>query len=64
MNGWMDKWMDEFMCVYMDACMYGQIKTFGGVFEDVALLLWSHHSKQGQYMHPGTATAHAVAIIV
>jgi hypothetical protein len=28
------------------------------------LLLWCHHSEQGQHKHPRTATAHAVAVVI
>ena len=38
-----DRWMDG----WMDGQMDWRMETFGGVFEDVALLLWRHHSEQG-----------------
>jgi hypothetical protein len=48
---------------YICACM-GWAATFRGILEHVALLLWCHHSEQGQHQHPRTATAHAVAVVI
>ena len=55
MNGCVHECMDKGMV---------SIVTFRGIFEHVALLLWCHHSEQGQHQHPRAAPAHAVAVVI
>ena len=45
-------------------CIDGCDGTFWGIFEYVALLLWCHHSEQGQHQHSRTTPAHALAVVI